>query len=230
MTSSAKHALFQTLKQAEENLQTAIEAAPLSPKEWSSHSKPSLSNRHYTALERLENLTSHLQTQSAEVLHLKNKEEIKPTLSTLLEDANKQDDQATLYHGENPFISAFSLNNVVKTKLYKEELDVGKRAPDVFCALSTAIAAASETGTLFLTASQANPTALNFVSNWHIVLLNQADIFHSYEQAYEHCLNESKIHPQTINMISGPSRTADIEQTLTLGAHGPIKLTVIIYE
>ena len=68
----------------------------------------------------------------------------------------------------------------------------------------------------------------------HVILLNQADIFTSYEQAYHHALAQNKPHlntmPRTINMISGPSRTADIEQTLTLGAHGPIELVVLIYK
>ena len=34
--------------------------------------------------------------------------------------------------------------------------------------------------------------------------------------------------PRTVNLISGPSRTADIEQTIVMGAHGPKNLVVII--
>ena len=106
-------------------------------------------------------------------------------------------------------------------------------SPALVC-LSTAFAAAAESGTLFLASGRDNPTHLNFLSSCHIILLDRAAICQTYEQALEigrshWSKNGQNNPPRTINLISGPSRTADIEQTLTLGAHGPIDLIVVIY-
>jgi L-lactate dehydrogenase complex protein LldG len=59
-------------------------------------------------------------------------------------------------------------------------------------------------------------------------LINKENIVTTYDEALQSIKNEPQA-PRTINMISGPSRTADIEQTLTLGAHGPVEMIVVIY-
>jgi L-lactate dehydrogenase complex protein LldG len=49
------------------------------------------------------------------------------------------------------------------------------------------------------------------------------DGFIKIEEKYDHL-------PSQISLISGPSRTADIEKTLVMGAHGPRELIVLIQE
>lgn len=96
--------------------------------------------------------------------------------------------------------------------------------------LSHAFAAAAETGTLFLKSGPDNPSTLNFMPEHHFVLVRAADIAGSYEEAWA-LLRQSlggELLPRTINLISGPSRTADIEQTIVMGAHGPKNLVVFI--
>ena len=41
---------------------------------------------------------------------------------------------------------------------------------------------------------------------------------------------DGKFMPRTVNLVTGPSRTADIEQTIALGAHGPRRLHIVIVE
>ncbi len=104
--------------------------------------------------------------------------------------------------------------------------------------LSMAVAAAGETGTLFLTSGPDNPTSNNFLPENHIVIVKKSDIAWSYEEVWEKLsqgwlktgTDKVKSVPRTINMITGPSRSADIEQTLILGAHGPVRLHVLIVE
>jgi L-lactate dehydrogenase complex protein LldG len=97
-------------------------------------------------------------------------------------------------------------------------------------ALSHAFGAAAESGTLMLVSGADNPTTLNFLPDVHIVVLNAKDVAGDYETLWERL----RAHygagnmPRTVNMITGPSRSADIEQTLILGAHGPRRLHVII--
>jgi L-lactate dehydrogenase complex protein LldG len=95
--------------------------------------------------------------------------------------------------------------------------------------LSHAIAAAAETGTLFLASGPANPSTLNFLPETHVVVVLASDIAGSYEECW------AKLRPayggslpRTVNLISGPSRTADIEQTIVMGAHGPKNLIVLV--
>ena len=89
---------------------------------------------------------------------------------------------------------------------------------------------AAETGTLFLVSGADNPTTLAFLPETHIVLIAASDIVGSYEQAWDRlrAIYGDGALPRSVNLISGPSRTADIEQTIVRGAHGPKRLHVVI--
>lgn len=109
-------------------------------------------------------------------------------------------------------------------------------ADDEVC-VTTAFAGVSETGTLVTYSGAENPTTLNYLPPVHIAVLRAADISASYEAVWQR-LRENKIKedqssgfiPRTVNMITGPSRTADIEQTLLLGIHGPQRLHIVIID
>ncbi|MFZ0569758.1 MAG: lactate utilization protein [Rhodomicrobium sp.] len=96
--------------------------------------------------------------------------------------------------------------------------------------LSYAIAGAAETGTLFLASGPDNPSTLNFLPATHVILILASDIAGSYEEGWAklRSIYRSFNMPRTVNLISGPSRTADIEQTIVMGAHGPKNLIVLI--
>ncbi len=97
-------------------------------------------------------------------------------------------------------------------------------------AVSAAFAGIAETGTLALVSGADNPTTLNFLSDNHIVVLSRDAIVADYESVFAK-LREAYGKggaPRTVNFITGPSRSADIEQTLLLGAHGPRRLHIVI--
>jgi L-lactate dehydrogenase complex protein LldG len=50
------------------------------------------------------------------------------------------------------------------------------------------------------------------------------------EEAFAMIRNERGKVPRAINLISGPSRTADIEQTVVVGAHGPYRVHIIVLD
>lgn len=96
--------------------------------------------------------------------------------------------------------------------------------------ISRAFAGVAESGTIVQVSGADNPTTLNFLPEAHIVLLESSALFASYEEAWSKLRNvmgEGNM-PRTVNMISGPSRTADIEQTIVRPAHGPKNMHVII--
>ena len=98
--------------------------------------------------------------------------------------------------------------------------------------LSAAFAGVAETGTLVLLSGPANPTRLNLLVETHIVVVQARDIEGAYEDVWKKLRasdpEEKSFMPRTVNWITGPSRTADIEQTLLMGAHGPKALHIVV--
>lgn len=98
--------------------------------------------------------------------------------------------------------------------------------------LSHADAGVAETGTLVLRSGADNPTTINFLSEYHIVVLRAADIAGDLESVWAVLRGDDATGamPRTVNLVTGPSRSGDIEQTLLLGAHGPRALHIVIVE
>ncbi len=110
------------------------------------------------------------------------------------------------------------------------EVDRGRAENADLATVSHAFGGIAETGTLMLTSGPDNPTTLNFLPEHHIVVLSAADIAGDYESLWERIrgIHGKGTMPRTVNMITGPSRSADIEQTLLLGAHGPRALHIVV--
>lgn len=95
--------------------------------------------------------------------------------------------------------------------------------------LTPAFAAVAETGTLLLRSGADHPTTLNFLPDTHVVVLRASQVVGPYEEAWDQLRAAGPI-PRAVNFVSGPSRTADIEQTIQLGAHGPRRLHIILIQ
>ena len=109
------------------------------------------------------------------------------------------------------------------------EVAVGPSDGRQLASVSHAFGAVAETGTLVLTAGPDNPATLNFLPDNHIVVVEAKDIAGDFETVLARLRDRfGDSLPRVVNMITGPSRSADIEQTLILGAHGPRRLHVIV--
>jgi L-lactate dehydrogenase complex protein LldG len=110
------------------------------------------------------------------------------------------------------------------------EVVPGRAAAEDRVSLTGAFAGIAETGTLMLLSGPAHPTTLNFLPEVHIVALRAADVVGPYEDAWARvrAKHGTTGMPRTVNFVTGPSRTADIEQTIQLGAHGPRRLHIIL--
>jgi L-lactate dehydrogenase complex protein LldG len=95
--------------------------------------------------------------------------------------------------------------------------------------LTPCLAAVAETGTLMLVSGADTPTTLNFLPDTHIVVLHAGQVVASYEDGWD-LIRRLDGWPRTVNLITGPSRTGDIEQRIQLGAHGPRRLHVVLVE
>lgn len=96
--------------------------------------------------------------------------------------------------------------------------------------LTRAVSGVAETGSVVLPSSLQRPTLANFLPDNCIVLLDESDIVPYMEEALLKVKTSDAGMPRALNLISGPSKTADIEQTLVYGAHGPIQLHVIVQQ
>ena len=111
-------------------------------------------------------------------------------------------------------------------------------------ALTPALAGVAETGTVVLESGARRPSALNFLPEHHIVQLRTSDLAASHEEVWDRLREKAggekmgretaggkaAALPRTVNLITGPSRTGDIELTIHLGAHGPRALHILLIE
>lgn len=99
-------------------------------------------------------------------------------------------------------------------------------------AVTPCFAAIAESGTLMLISGAQTPTTLNFLPDTHVVVVRSDQVLATYEDGWDRLRAERGPHglPRTVNFITGPSRTADIEQHIELGAHGPRRLHIILVE
>jgi L-lactate dehydrogenase complex protein LldG len=111
------------------------------------------------------------------------------------------------------------------------EISSGTTEGDDLISVTGAFSGVAETGTLALTSGAPTPTLLNFLPENHIVVLDAKDLSGSYEDLWAKLKAQYGAEmPRTLNLVTGPSRSGDIEQTILMGAHGPRRLHIILLD
>jgi len=99
--------------------------------------------------------------------------------------------------------------------------------PAIRVGLTGALAAAAETGTLVIPGGPGRSPLASLLPEIHLALLPYESIRTSFADVLK--LDEIKT-ASSVALISGPSRTADIEMTLTIGVHGPGEVHVFCWQ
>ena len=113
---------------------------------------------------------------------------------------------------------------------------VGRAEANDVVSVQHGFAAVAETGTLMLPSAPERPTTLNLLADTAVVVLRASRVVGAYEEAWDLLRAENQdarsggFMPRNIMWVTGPSRSADIEQTLELGAHGPRRLHIVLVE
>lgn len=94
--------------------------------------------------------------------------------------------------------------------------------------ITGAFCAIAETGTLVILAGADTPTATTLLPDTHFAVVRADRIVSGMEEAFALIRHERGRLPRAVNLISGPSRTGDIEQTIVLGAHGPYRVHIFV--
>lgn len=95
--------------------------------------------------------------------------------------------------------------------------------------LTYSVAAIAETGTIVLQSSSASPRQLSLVPPVHIVIVDAGRVVNRLFDLTQQTSWANGL-PTNVILVSSPSKTADIQQTLAYGAHGPKRLIVILVE
>ena len=173
------------------------------------------------AAERLATFKSEAERVQATVAEVATAADVPAEIARFLRENNLP---ATLRFGDDARLAAMPW---AATAL---EIARGPSEGDDPSAVSAAFAAVAETGTLVLFSGPDNPTTLNFLPDNHLVVLFAADVVADAESVFARlkAVYGAGALPRTVNFITGPSRSADIEQTLLLGAHGPRRLHIVV--
>ena len=90
--------------------------------------------------------------------------------------------------------------------------------PEIRAGITGAVAGVAETGSIVITSGVGRPLTTSLFPEIHIAILDEKDIYENLPQV----LNLQEVREASCAaLISGPSRTADIEMALTIGVHGP---------
>jgi len=124
------------------------------------------------------------------------------------------------------------LQNLPWDKARALEIKTGPSDGEDAVGVSHAFGGIAETGTLLLVSGKDNPTTINFLPETHVIVVRARDIDGDYETLWGRLRKKFGTGnlPRTVNWITGPSRSGDIQQTILLGAHGPRSLHVIVVD
>jgi len=190
----------------------------------------------WDAAERLRRFRTNLESVRGEVHRVGT--DWPQRLHTLLNDKNDNNDKGggtLLYGPDGPHGQELELGwpeqDKAQLRPYREPLETCRetlfQATDAgFTSCRGAIA---ETGSLVLWPTPREPRLLSLVPPIHCVLLDAAEICSTLHEL----LTRQSWHagmPGNVLLISGPSKSADIEQTLAYGVHGPKALVVLVRE
>jgi L-lactate dehydrogenase complex protein LldG len=109
-------------------------------------------------------------------------------------------------------------------------LEVEARRPhgEDMVGISGAFVAVAETGTLMMLSGPDTPASMHLLPETHVAVVMAERVVGHYEDGFALARSERGVLPRATNLVSGPSRTGDIEQTIVLGAHGPYRVHVVI--
>lgn len=171
----------------------------------------------------VEHFIERLETAAGVCLRISDSSQLLDAISTALQAGLAGQDPAPVGITPHPL-----LQGIAWPKAWRVSSETAL-ASQFKAAITVAPTAIAETGSLVLPSGPQRATTLNFLPDLHIVILRAVDIVEYLEDAWARLRLHGSL-PRTVNLITGPSRTADVEQTLQLGAHGPRQLYVILLD
>jgi L-lactate dehydrogenase complex protein LldG len=216
MTNKARDAILQRLRNKQPSPDTSSGIRASTPPTWPLE-------------ERIEKFRSMLESVRAEV-HIATTENWLETLKTITKEKQINN---LLYAQHGPFAQTIesAWDNNQTPRLICNERPVDEWKEQIFyhidAALTCARAAIAETGSLVLWPDEFEPRTWSLVPPVHFVILDSTKLYNTFAEVIE-TEQWAQQMPTNALLISGPSKSADIQQTLAYGVHGPTDLVVIL--
>jgi L-lactate dehydrogenase complex protein LldG len=110
-----------------------------------------------------------------------------------------------------------------------EQTDFRARAFKAHVGITTVDHAVVNTGTLALSTGPGRPRSVSLLPSVHLALVRESQLVDRIGIAFEAYSGSGHGPPSAVHFITGPSRTSDIENDLTIGVHGPAAVSVIVW-
>ena len=186
----------------------------------------------YSHPEKIEKLKTLMEAMRTEV-HITSEQGWLDLLEDILRQRNIKD---LLYGPRSPIGAALqqkwqnSNEGLPELVPYDVEVEeIKERIFKVEAGITSTMGGIAETGALILWSSQEEPRLMSLVPPIHIAVLRADKIYNSLLEVMQK-ENWSANMPTNAFLISGPSKTADIELVLAFGVHGPKELIVLLIE
>ena len=107
----------------------------------------------------------------------------------------------------------------------------GRAEPADAVSVTPVVAGIAETGSLMVVSGAKTPNTLHFLPDTHIAILHAGAIVGGYEDAWARLPGTATgALPRVVTLITGPSRSSDIERTVQIGVHGPRRLHIVLID
>ncbi len=203
---------------------------------------PEDNNRQQTVEQRIKQSPEHIRPLINEdhLTQFREKLELGGGELTLVQDYQQAATAITAFINAQSLPAKLRLAPALKHMAWDNKLEIsfGKSAGDDLVSVTPAFCAIAESGSVVLLSGPESPTSLNFLPDVHFVIVEASQLLPHIEDVWTKLRKHIDIPkdvtrdaprgvPRAINIITGPSKTADVEQTLQIGAHGPRQLKVI---
>lgn len=131
------------------------------------------------------------------------------------------------YLHEHDIRGEVSVAPALKHLHWRPDVNIGAATGTEAASVTNAFAAVAETGSIAMASGPDTPATLNFLPENHIVVLYESQIVEHLEDVWTQMRGVQEL-PRAVSLVTGPSRTGDIEQTIELGAHGPRRMHVLL--
>lgn len=216
------------MNEARNNIFNRLRQANAAPTEPLDRSKIAIQN--WDAEERVRRFTERMTAVRAEIHRCENKQWM-PVLEQICQEKNIKN---MLYAPETKWGGeikqhADTSETFPELRLYNREIEEWKKELfyETDAGITSTLGGIAETGSLIMWPTTSEPRLMSLVPPIHIAILEMDKLYTTFAEAVKEQDWASQM-PTNALLVSGPSKSADIEQTLAYGVHGPKELVVLL--